>query len=743
MFKDDRMISVLSAIVLMVAIGTVVQRADFLQGVVGSAPEIVLNTDDVQAYPNRLVRVDVFDNDEGLSDVQRSELTIVNEPDCGRVFRQGQVLQYLPEAGCSGTQIVRYGIRGESGTVGELRAHIVGPETTTVAASTGGENAVNEAPQKPNSTPSDASPSSVETVGDEAATDIAAAGEPGPESSEDPSDRSATTTVVGTLIQGTATPARAHTGQATGQTEKPRPETTASVAASQTEPKAGDGSNGAIAASDQELSDYVLMSAEPVLAPGGGVGARSSTAEPPQTDETRDEGTQLALAPVEDVSSEPLVQTSVPLLGDASTDTRSTRESSDRSTQVLAATGLAGAPDWSGPSQRDQSDTDIMVAIVERREPGTTPPAPPRVLGTKDIALPGTPASALPTVEVSTERYATLSPARETVLPSTDNGFDEALSVTPVDPNQLPLDPNPVDSSDLPPLKPSRVPDSGSTDPIQQAAIEPTRNPASRSDAPRTPQAPSSDRVASLPRHDAPCVIPPAMTIDVRRAARSIVTVNAPCHSNTVAQLEYSGLRLALPLNGEGKGDLTVLGFEPNAPALLSFDNGETIDFDLPFKGVERVSRVALVWEMPVSLELNAVEFGSALLSNDHVRPDNPRSFQDVRRRGGGFLHSYRSYVGIGQNAQVYSFWHRRGGRHGVVKLMIDYASRSRDLLDGTCGDGKYAAPNFLIIRSEAGRLERPIIRKLAPLDCSRVTQEVGDKRLISGAVSDLLVVER
>ncbi|MEL6999227.1 MAG: hypothetical protein AAFP68_13270, partial [Pseudomonadota bacterium] len=131
------------------------------------------------------------------------------------------------------------------------------------------------------------------------------------------------------------------------------------------------------------------------------------------------------------------------------------------------------------------------------------------------------------------------------------------------------------------------------------------------------------------------------------------------------------------------------------------------------------------------------------LLGDDHVRPDNPRSFQDVRRRGGGFLHTYRSYARVGQNAQIYSFWHRRGGRSGVVNLMIDFASRNRDLLDGTCGDGKYAAPSFLIIRSEAGRLERPILRKLAAIDCSYVTQEVGDKRLISGAVSDLLVVER
>lgn len=82
-----------------------------------------------------------------------------------------------------------------------------------------------------------------------------------------------------------------------------------------------------------------------------------------------------------------------------------------------------------------------------------------------------------------------------------------------------------------------------------------------------------------------------------------------------------------------------------------------------------------------------------------------------------------------------------RGGRNGVVELMIDYASRSRDRLQSTCGNGEFAAPNFLILRSEDGRLSRPIIRKLAALDCLDLTIGASDNHLISGAVSDLVVV--
>ena len=158
---------------------------------------------------------------------------------------------------------------------------------------------------------------------------------------------------------------------------------------------------------------------------------------------------------------------------------------------------------------------------------------------------------------------------------------------------------------------------------------------------------------------------------------------------------------------------------------------------------MDRVSRVAVVWDMPVELELNAIEFDGTIGSPDHVHPENPRGFDEVRRSGGGFLDTYRGYAGIGQNAQIYTFWHRKGGRHGVVELMIDFASRSRDGLEGTCGDGIYAAPNFLVLRSEDGRIERPVIRKLAAIDCSSTVKETSGNQLISGAVSDLVVLKR
>ena len=265
---------------------------------------------------------------------------------------------------------------------------------------------------------------------------------------------------------------------------------------------------------------------------------------------------------------------------------------------------------------------------------------------------------------------------------------------------------------------------------LRRAPVEPGTEP-------KPERAPKDD---TKPAADPNCTVPPSAELEIRRAARTIVRIAAPCQPESVAELNYSGLRLAIPLDRQGQGKVLALGFEANAAAVVKFTDGKEINFDLPFRGIGRIERIAVVWDIPVALELHALEFGAKTGDDNHVNPQNPRAFGDVRRAGGGFLHTYRGYAGYGQNAQIYTHWKRRGGEGGIVKLMIDYASRNRDRLDGTCGTGTYAAPGFFVLRSSSGRLTKSATRQLASLSCSRVSEEIGDKRLISGAIRDLVV---
>ncbi|MEM9762572.1 MAG: hypothetical protein AAF968_08705 [Pseudomonadota bacterium] len=145
MFKDDRMISILSGIVLMLAIGTLVQRQDLVADFFGDGSagdgELVLRPDDVSVSPDTLTRIDVLANDSGVGAVSRNELRVLSQPGCGRVFVQAGALQFLAENDCEATQQIAYGLANhpdlERGTV-----------TVRVIGATGTRNAPEPAPSR-------------------------------------------------------------------------------------------------------------------------------------------------------------------------------------------------------------------------------------------------------------------------------------------------------------------------------------------------------------------------------------------------------------------------------------------------------------------------------------------------------------------------------------------------------------------------------------------------------------------
>jgi len=246
-----------------------------------------------------------------------------------------------------------------------------------------------------------------------------------------------------------------------------------------------------------------------------------------------------------------------------------------------------------------------------------------------------------------------------------------------------------------------------------------------------------STRVAALPEATAVCAAEPAMTVDPRPAGRTTLVVVSPCHAGSIAELRYSDLRLAIPLDENGRGEVEVLGFDSRADAVLWFRDGREIGFSIPFVGMRNLTRVALVWDAPVVLDLHAFEFGAGTGGEGHVHPGNRRSFEEIRRGGGGFLTTYSSINGIGQNMQVYSYWKRRSNTAGVVDLAVDYASRSHERRPDTCGGGPYAAPAFVVLRSENGEMDRALNRRLSAMDCGQMS---GRRVLIEAAVDDVII---
>ncbi|HUF87968.1 MAG TPA: hypothetical protein VMM59_11355 [Thermohalobaculum sp.] len=252
--------------------------------------------------------------------------------------------------------------------------------------------------------------------------------------------------------------------------------------------------------------------------------------------------------------------------------------------------------------------------------------------------------------------------------------------------------------------------------------------------------------------------MPATVTLELEPAAMTRVSVNAPCHAGEVAELAYEGLRFALPLDAQGAGSLAVPGFRGASEAMLGLGGREAREFTIPFREIERIDRVAVVWETPDAAEapgapaLHAFEFGARPGTPGHVSPAEPRSFETVRRTGGGWLAAYEPAHGKGRRIEVYSFWRRFGGPSGVVRLGLDPAAGA-----GDCAGAAAGAADYRVLRMTGGRLERPRLGRIAPRDCTVLAGAGGPEgardpgrsagrssgRFIDAAVDDLVVRRR
>ena len=845
MFKDDRMISFLTAIVVMVAIGTVIQRASIFGG--GDTEQVVvaLVDDEIAVPANTLFKLDIFANDTGISEEEKKSLTILSEPKCGRLLAGRGVLQYFGGDACAGEQKIVYTLSAmDEPKAATVTAFVVSdarpdvrPEKSPAVAKAEPDSTVGDSPEKAALDPEDRPDDETDVAKDTAKKDSSLAeltvgGTPANASTRDaanlaldvepeaarslPGRTPDAPKVEDSATAGLALPATKD-GRDTpsGIPDKPTtPNTPAprnSVRISMALVPRGNTLKGPGSIDDAALTMPADANDKP-LANGASPDANLAARRTPG-----DLGPETAAPRIGDVSTADRVplpvkrSARIAAFGTATDADRDTLATTDRDDQTKSERDGVSADRQIAALQRadeklggiDVSDaraplgTDVTPKALRPGGPKDTREAPRlSALSRPDVAL--TPANeasspvtltdalpAVPTAELSTKNRRpmglsgaikpkagdidaapSISGAGSDVVtprdiaPKTDRvaALTSDQKRTPrADQMHTSLEPDSVEAdrkvAELALINPSAeapkvakgsgagpatkrklavvhndaassysfftpVPrrnvrdgdkriigasraagavapelSDGAPGALQHgderiAAITPAgrsgdlpnpglalrRAPVEPGTEPKPERAPKED---TKPVADPNCTTPPSAELEIRRAARTIVRIAAPCQPESVAELNYSGLRLAIPLDRQGQGKVLALGFEANAAAIVKFTDGKEINFDLPFRGIGRIERIAVVWDIPVALELHALEFGAKTGDQNHVNPLHPRAFGDVRRAGGGFLHTYRAYAGYGQNAQIYTHWKRRGGEGGIVKLMIDASSMS------------------------------------------------------------------
>jgi hypothetical protein len=816
-FKDDRFISILSGIVLMIAIGTVVQRGGpLVEYFTGGTQGAALAPDSAETAAGARLRIDVLANDAGIGETEVAHLRIAERPDCGSAFVEDGAITYLPESGCAGTRRLTYAVRRDGGPVAEVRVEVLPAEAPRAPAGEPEAGQTAAAAQEPEAGQTAAAAPAGEQTAPGGEADPLALAEPRragiPARPAAPGTAGLRDTAPALArVEDLAAPAATGPGPSALSEDSAASGALAPVRAAAPVAQPGRAATRAperieLGADEARNNDFAAASSR------GGLlmrpGRASTQARPAATVLAQARKPEIAPSRVQPGAlgaggSEPLepgaggapagdepapsLAAGVPL-PPARPDPGA---GEPEAPPALAASD--GAPERLAPEPGGAAPA-VAAADPEplRRAPG---PAAPRFGGADGervsrLSPPPAPETGVPAGAVAPEALqptATVSLARidrtpeafrspgaptigagpgaldarvprarmptiggqeaaRTALVAPESGLGEvrniggALTIVPVDTTAAPSDlvaPTAADSE----LEVAALPRM-SFDPDQPAVERaPGAEDAGADDAGADAAGPAEEtEVAALPRGDAPCTTPPAMTYDPRPGGMTEVIVIAPCEVGQIVTVAYSGIELALRVDAGGKAQLSVPGFERSTRATLNFPDGKTLDVDLPFQDTERLVRVGLAWDLPVSLDLHAIAAGAAVGSEDHVWRGSPGSYREARR-GGGYLASYRSIDGFGDNLQVYTHVIPRGGGPEVVKMMIDFATRHRAPSDETCGTGRFAAPGYRVLRSERGQLERTLNRRLGAIACKDV--ETVGTRLIERAVEDVIVSSR
>jgi hypothetical protein len=635
--KDDKMMGMLTFVVIMIALGTIIQRVDVIERFFGDGPTaIVLQRDEVIVRANALTQIDVLANDDGVDQADAENLFISQQPACGRVFIRDGKARYLPAERCAGTQSFRYAISGrdyvDPGEVAVV-VRINEPTQADIAA-----EAQRDVPAPSPTAPSPAVPNTAGQQLDDPAEPQVAQPAPGSETS-------------GALVQAPAVP---------------RPEAPTVTGLQDTTGAAGTVAGGGSAEAGVTLGG--TGSAPSITAPTGGL-IQVTEAGPLPVIRQPDPETPLAQGD----PAHPAPQ--------------------------------APAPQVPGEAELSGSQPAATLALAQI-EPAAPAPEVRRETGGADAEVPRIGPSEIGSGAAMQDGLGEPAEALAAI-----RGLGSSTELAPVDTSS-----------------PEALGDPGATSGAASTGLPDGTGGA-------------NTQVASLPQPTARCTVPPSLILDVKPAGLTEIVIESPCRAGRVAELSYDGLRFAVALDAAGSATLAAVGFQQASDATLRFDDEEPSSFNIPFADTERMERVALIWDMPVDLDLHAFEFGALPSSSGHVGPDQPRSFREVRRNGGGYLLEYEPVGEMGQSISVYTHWRRNGGRTGVVKLAVDYATRAGARQPDACGGGALAEPGFTVMRASGGKILRPSHRRLASLACTAVS--IAADRFVGDAVDDMIIRQR
>lgn len=633
---DDRLMMVLTAVVVAIALGTMVQKGEFIMAAFTSPDEYQPIEDAFSVRAGRPQTLDVLSNDLNVVADDAGRILVVSQPLCGSVRRVEGGLEYGDSETCGGTLSFTYCVpQGDACPSTTVNLSISLPEALDNRPALAASNFPTlRAPAL--AQPADA--------GQQIAPAEATAGlRQRPDS---PSSISAPSMVAGSGMATQSSVGVSVGSLSSGFGQVP-------TLGAETAPSVGIARPGASATprpATPELNDgfsvaSVALPSRPLIqnptAPAPSLGAQPSTSGIAAT--TEQPAVAASIAPAQPsaspIQAAPRVATSV-------------------SPQAPNANSGTAPVVASNSTEPPQNGVRRLRTLSSMFRPGQTSNTDQVQIATNDTARPSVTGIATPSSQpLITERAAqVLVPTQPSVSSS---GSAPSLPTAPQT-EQIAL----LDTPSVPAL-PRR----------STTAAAPLRIESNA--APAEDVAPVQELASLAPEATAP--VAPVTAPSIASCGVSVSVIGQPgemlvadimsaCRPDTVVTVEHAGLMFDVLTNAAGTAVVEFPALAENAQVTVSFADGTSATSGVIVRNIDQHVRAGISWSTSTNLDLHAYEFSAVEDADTHIWEGNPRSYRESRRRGGGYL----TVLGLegGNRAEIYSITVSRRTPDGVVDMV-------------------------------------------------------------------------
>ncbi len=202
----------------------------------------------------------------------------------------------------------------------------------------------------------------------------------------------------------------------------------------------------------------------------------------------------------------------------------------------------------------------------------------------------------------------------------------------------------------------------------------------------------------------------PSIAVLPLAGGRTQFSITDPCRAGQAVTFTYVGVPFQRKVDSSGRLDFILDCFAGDgSPVEIGFQDGSTFSRNAVARDMGRVSKVSVLWSANVNLDIHAFEYAANFGKPGHVwaaapsSPADARSMARAEGRGRGFISHVSDGGNVGSHLEVYTFWHHRRQDGGVIRLALDYASRGSMPQGETCGDGRMATVEFLVLKLSRG----------------------------------------